>query len=393
VYSPVRWTGLTAGALAALGRGVEEQRAKLEATLRVRYGAADVVLTDSGTSALRLAIQGSVPAGRAVAIPGYSCYDIVTAVVGADADVIFYDVAPDTLGPDPASLAGTSAMDPGAVVACHLFGHLVDLSAVADTIGDTLLIEDAAQGVGGTLHGKPLGSFGSVSVLSFGRGKGMTGGGGGALLAHDERGLDVVAKARASIASDGGSGWKTVLGLAGQLVLGRPSVYGIPSALPFLHLGETRYHEPSEPRGPTRASVAVLETIGPLVERELPVRRKHADRLGAALAESPKATGMKAVANGCPGYLRLPVVARAAVPPDEIRAVRPLGIQRGYPRPLPELPAVRGRVRGTPSVPGAEVLAERLLTLPTHSRLRERDLLEIERWLRVDSAWAPERES
>ena len=46
------------------------------------------------------------------------------------------------------------------------------------------VVEDAAQGLGATWRGRPLGSFGDVSVLSFGRGKGWTGGVGGALLAE-----------------------------------------------------------------------------------------------------------------------------------------------------------------------------------------------------------------
>jgi hypothetical protein len=39
-----------------------------------------------------------------------------------------------------------------------------------------VVVEDAAQAAGGTLHNRPVGTQGSLAVLSFGRGKGLTGG-------------------------------------------------------------------------------------------------------------------------------------------------------------------------------------------------------------------------
>jgi dTDP-4-amino-4,6-dideoxygalactose transaminase len=266
------------------------------------------------------------------------------------------------------------------VVVAHWFGHLADVSAAGAVHPDALLIEDAAQGVGGSLRGRPLGSFGSVSVLSFGRGKGMPGGGGGALLAHDERGMEIVRWAK-SQPGPGGRGWWSLAALAAQGVLGRPSLYGIPAALPFLHLGETVYHPPRAPRGAAAAPLAVLDAIWAASDREIEVRKAHGARLAEVLARSPSLQPMLPVSGGEAGCLRLPALVREAGHAAGLaESGAPLGVARGYPLPLITLPSLRPRVVSSDVLPGAARLASSLLTLPTHGFLAERDLRRLEAW-------------
>jgi len=92
--------------------------------LLAMYEASVGILTDSGTSALRLALSAAADAGRLpVAMPAYSCYDLATAAIGADVPVLLYDLDPLTLEPDEASL--TQALEAGArtLVVAHLFGR------------------------------------------------------------------------------------------------------------------------------------------------------------------------------------------------------------------------------------------------------------------------------
>ncbi len=124
-----------------------------------------------------------------MALPAFTCYDIASAAVGAGVRVALYDVDPDTLGPDPASLERVLAAGAGAVVAGPLYGVPLEwdaLRALADRHG-ALLIEDAAQGHGASWRGRPLGSLGDLSVLSFGRGK---------LAVHQREALEALADFR-----------------------------------------------------------------------------------------------------------------------------------------------------------------------------------------------------
>ena len=71
------------------------------------FGSRDVLLTDSGTSALALALRMAVaarPDRPTVALPAWACYDLATAADAADVGVVLYDLDPATLGPDWASL-------------------------------------------------------------------------------------------------------------------------------------------------------------------------------------------------------------------------------------------------------------------------------------------------
>jgi perosamine synthetase len=382
VYSPVTLDATVAGAVAAMrgdphGLGA----ARVSELIRTRYRARDVLLTDSGTSALRLAIEGAVGATDCpVALPGYGCYDLASAAEGAGSRVGLYDVDPRTLGPDWTSLESLRRFRPAAVVVAHWFGALADVRRAGELLPEAVLIEDSAQGVGGSLHGRPLGSFGSLSVLSFGRGKGTTGGAGGALLAHDDRGQEIVSWARGQLGA-ASRGIGSLIALVGQWAVGRPALYGIPASLPFLHLGETIYHPPRPPRGATAASLAVLAKIWWESDREIRTRKANAARLTRAVADSPFVSLVAAIPSGEPGYLRLPVILREGAATGWLAEGSALGVARGYPQPLSELPSLRARAAAIEPLPGAAALAARLLTLPTHRFLQERDLSRLEAWL------------
>ena len=66
----------------------------------------------------------------------------------------------------------------GVVVVAPLCGIPVDWDRVGRCLAPygALAVEDAAQGHGAEWRGLPLGGLGTLSVLSFARGKGWTGG-------------------------------------------------------------------------------------------------------------------------------------------------------------------------------------------------------------------------
>src|SRR4029077_8214291 len=77
---------------------------------------------------------------------------------------------------------------------------------------------------------------------------------------------------------------------------------------------------------------------------------------------------------GTAGYLRLPLVTPLERTPER----QSLGIVRSYPTTLAALPVIRERLSGKPGpLPGAEELAARLVTIPTHSRLTDHDRARI----------------
>ncbi|HEX8692837.1 MAG TPA: DegT/DnrJ/EryC1/StrS family aminotransferase [Longimicrobium sp.] len=388
-HSPLPARALAAGLRAALGAHDASLRA---AELVERdWGARDVLLAGSGTAALALALRAAAASrpGAPAALPAYGCYDLATAADGADLPVVLYDVDPETLAPDPASFDRALAADPCAVVVVHHCGVPVDVERLAGRVADAgaLLVEDAAQAVGARIGERAAGSLGPVAVLSFGRGKGLTGGAGGALLAHDGAGEAVVRRARLHV-SGTRSGWRELAGAAAQWALARPSLYALPAALPFLRLGDTVYRAPEPPEPLSRAAAAILAAGWEESLHEAAVRRRNAGRLQWALAAAG-ARVPRPPANATAGFLRLPVLAdgeagraRAASP-----GARRLGIMPGYPRALCDLEGFRARVANADDgFPGARRLAEALFTLPTHSHLAEADLRRLEAWIAGERA-------
>jgi dTDP-4-amino-4,6-dideoxygalactose transaminase len=388
VYSPISLRSLADGWNALFSASDAGSANSLLEVIRDKYGAKEVLLTDSGTSALTLAIAGLCRTGTKplIALPAYCCYDIATAAVGADIQVVAYDIHPRTLGPDLDSLKTAASYEPAAVVIAHLYGIPVDLRRVQQICEaeDIPVIEDAAQGHGAGYAGRPLGSWGSVSILSFGRGKGVTGGAGGALLALDDRGRELARDANRRLEPPS-RGTRELIAAFAQWILARPAVYSVPASLPFLKLGETIYRPPRIPRQISRAAEAVLSRNWCSFETESELRKSNAARLQRCAGECKGVETIETPLRGEAGYLRFPVVVASGTRSsfDSPKAQR-LGITPAYPKPLVGLSHFTDRcVNRGDEFPGARLLAQRLFTIPTHSKLSAADLRSIETLLRA----------
>ncbi|MDP9202299.1 MAG: DegT/DnrJ/EryC1/StrS family aminotransferase [Gemmatimonadota bacterium] len=384
VYSPISGTAVLRAAmeLPHVGR---DPRSDLVALLQREYDASSVLLCGSGTQALTIAIREAlkrVDIGSPVALPAFSCFDVASAAVGADARVSFYDLDPDSLGPDLSSLERAFRAGAAVAVIAPLYGIPVGWGALSDlaTLHNVVLIEDAAQGHGALWGGRPLGTLGDIATLSFGRGKGWTGGNGGAVLTRN--GL----AAPTSILSepDFSREAATVAALAAQWALARPEVYAIPRSIPGLGLGDTIYRAPVPETSITRAAADALLATHDSSQREAEARRANA-KLLASIADRANLRIIPVQPDACAGYLRLPVrLSRGMATFSSPSRALVLGIAPSYPRALSDLAqvaAISERTEG--GWPGAQTLVRELVTLPTHSRLRPGDREEISEVLRT----------
>jgi dTDP-4-amino-4,6-dideoxygalactose transaminase len=372
VHSPIGPAALLSGMRAAFtGGGAARER--VERLLRETYQPSGLLLTDSGTTALQLALRLAVSERPGpVALPAYCCYDIASAADAAGVGFVFYDLDPTTLGPDWPSLRRAFDRGSQVVVAVHLYGIPVDFSAMdamAAAAGG-IVIEDAAQGAGARFGGRPAGSLSRYAILSFGRGKGMTGGRGGALLANAPEAAERLAGAAGLLTGQGGGGRDAAM-LCAQWVLARPSVYGVPLSIPSLRLGETIYRAPTAPAAPSDFALGTLTRTLQLAPAEAERRRKNAGWLLERIQAGAPVSAPRPPAACEPGFLRLPVVVdRSALARFWTSSARALGVWPGYPTPLTDLGGFGAR-RLDPAepTPGARTLAEQLFTLPTHGLL------------------------
>jgi hypothetical protein len=380
VASPIAARALVQAIGPALSRrGAQSTVAR---QIALRYGARRAILTDTGTSALILALRLSVGEGGTVAFPAYGCVDLAAAARFAGVRVRLYDTDPHTLNADLASLESTLHRGVDAVLIAHLYGYSTDVPAITALCAahGVTVIEDAAQSAGGDLCGRRLGSFGPLTVLSFGRGKGLTCGSGGALLTNESARTDRFDRAAQQLAP-AEAGWGQIGATAIQWLIGRPSVYAIPASIPALRLGEMIYRPAHEPRALSDAAASLLTDAFRSAEQELMLRRATAQELLRAGEMCADLQLVRPIAGARPGFLRLPVLDFAGRRP----APR-LGILRGYPRALPEQHELAPCLcAGEPSMPGALELRRRLFTLPTHSLVSSSDRDKITAWLRNEA--------
>ena len=380
VLSPISVRGLVEGFAAAIGL-IDGAHNNVSLALQRRYGCRDALLTDSGTSALILALRKLVPQGGTVAYPAYGCIDLTTAALGAQVHVRLYDVDPATLSPDLDSLRSAIRRGVDAIVVAHLFGYPADIIGVAEVAAGQgiTVIEDAAQAAGGSLHGVLLGSLGDMAILSFGRGKGVTGGSGGAVLVRTPELADWMLRTRSELRA-ASRGVIDVGKLAAQRVFSHPSLYRLPASIPGLRLGDMVFHSPRIPVGMSPASSAILRRSLEGQCQETSRRRQRAKEWLSRLRDSARITLIRPIPGGESGFLRLALT-------DTSRALKPctsLGALRGYPMTLDQHPQLAPLLhRGERAGKGSEFLRDRLFTLPTHNRVDRRDVSWLNDWLGI----------
>ncbi|MCD8334025.1 MAG: dTDP-4-amino-4,6-dideoxygalactose transaminase [Clostridiales bacterium] len=155
--------------------------------LEEKTGAAKVLLTTSGTSALEMAaLLCGVQPGDEVIMPAYTFVSTADAFVQRGAKVVFVDIRPDTMNIDETKIE--DAITEKTTVICVV--HYAGVGCEMDTILDIArrhglkVVEDAAQGVMGWYKGKALGAIGDVGCYSFHETKNYTMGEGGAVLVN-----------------------------------------------------------------------------------------------------------------------------------------------------------------------------------------------------------------
>lgn len=374
VASPISLRAVGAATVSALIGSASHARTR--ALVLERWSAAEALLTDSGTSALVSALRLAVPPGGAVAFPGYACIDLAAAALRAGTRVRLYDLDPATLSPDLESVESVMRRGVDAIVVAHLFGYPADVAAVrALAVRDGVtIIEDAAQGAGATLHGRRLGSLGDLSILSFGRGKGLCAGGGGALLTFAEPWCSAL---RAVSVPASGRGITRMAKTAAQWALGRPSFYLLPARIPALQLGEMVYHKAGEPNAIARSSAKMLHSAIALEDADVSLRRANAMALEMRAVRQHDIRIVSAVPGGAPSYLRYALRDLSGT-----RSAEPaLGVARPYPRTLAEQAELNPvRVSREPATPGASLLRESLFTMPTHRYVTHADVEALAAW-------------
>ena len=177
--------------IAPLGPHVDAFEAEFARAVGSRHAAA----LSSGTAALHLALQlAGVRAGDEVLVSSLTFSASVNPIVYLGARPAFIDSEARSWNMDPALLEqaledrARAGRLPAAVVVVHLYGQSADLHPIAAACArhGVPLVEDAAEALGATYHGRAPGTFGQSGIFSFNGNKVITTSGGGMLVSDDD---------------------------------------------------------------------------------------------------------------------------------------------------------------------------------------------------------------
>jgi perosamine synthetase len=346
--------------LSALFKAFLSGRGSFEKTLCEYLNVENCVLANSARALLyqllKVLNENTAHSRNEVLVPGYACYSVAAAVAKANLKIRAYDLDPKTLAPDFDSIKKCVNNKTLAIISQHLFGiptpveelHVISMNSGA------YHIEDAAQAFSGMSENMPVGAHGDFGLYSFGRGKPLPIGCGGALIGKDKKLLGKLKLDRSS------SGHIDLLKILITHIMASKAFYWIAETLP-LGLGDTVFDKDFKTSTiPIKVNIFAEKSMAIL--EELNEHRKQISKLyNTAFNEDfliPVNNNDSAV------YTRFPLIVDSK--PVKKELIR-LGVRRMYPKALVEEKTIKPYIVNVQeTTPGSSEIAERLITFPTH---------------------------
>ena len=138
--------------------------AALEESFAKTVGTSHAVATSSGTTALHLALLAhGVGPGDEVITSSFTFIASVNTILMCGAKPVFADIDPLTFNIDPDQLEKAITERTKVLMPVHLYGQPARMDRIMEIAlkHRVAIVEDAAQAVGATFHGRPVGSFGT----------------------------------------------------------------------------------------------------------------------------------------------------------------------------------------------------------------------------------------
>jgi len=322
---------------------------------------------NSGTAALYFLLkQLNIPPQSKILIPAYTCPSVATAVLKAGYLPILSDLNPLSLSYKTDILKeNIKTNNARAVIWVNLFGINSGIPYL-----DVPVILDNAQSIPFKIPDNV-----NAVIFSFGRGKPISAMGGGVAIVNDRRIFKEFQREQITPASVKDL-YKYLFNIIAFKIFFHPVLYRIPQTIPWLHLGETIFHE-NFPF--SRILPLNLKIIANLLHRKQEIlenRRQICSRYRIIFK------GMDDQVVLYPGneFYRFPVLIKKEGIRNQILMElkgRGIGVSELYPYPLHKQPGLAEILKDGKDYPGAEFISRNLITLPVNEFITENILSEI----------------
>jgi perosamine synthetase len=348
-------------------------------------------LVSSGRAALTLiwlALK-KLSTRKRVILPAYSCPTVVQSILLAGLTPDFCDVLPANLGFDIPMLRGLINEDVLAIVPTYLYGYAQDITDILDLAHsrNIYVIEDAAQAFGASFNGVMVGTLGEAGIYSMGRGKCIPTGHGGIIVAKQALSQAIIETSRELGFSIPRFDVTTFLLFMAYSIATHPFGWWFVCRSPLnpAHEGMNIHSLPPIHLGTLSAvQSAIGHSILKRLEEIQETRLKNALRLIDLLEKFDFISIPEIHPKAKPVFLRLPIITKDEHLAEKLFQMlwkEGIGVSKSYYRTLPDLYKQTLLLDSEVKYPGAEFLANCLLTLPTHAYLEEIDFVNISRVL------------
>lgn len=350
----------------------------------------------TGTTALSAAISAAIRLKNVdkpeVILPAYGCPDLISAALYAGAKPVLVDVEFDRPWMDLEQLPSKINRNTVAIIAVNLFGISERMAQLRKLVDDTdvILIEDSAQSFP---RAEESIWQGDLVVLSFGRGKPVSLLGGGAVLCNKKstNGKNLLKKIPDVVSRVASRLEKIAFSTKVLLFRGMisPRLYWLPQSLPFLHLGETRFHPLNTLLGIDEKRLSLLPSnVRYYQNNSMEVQNKLYDLLSEF---DNVRSSIKDLSRLCKTpvdrrLLRYPLLVNTELRDSLFKRLHQsgLGVSMMYPSILSEIRGLE-MLGQQGEFPAAVSFSRQLLTLPTHNRVNIQDIEKIRQILMASS--------
>lgn len=322
----------------------------LEEKLANYLGVKHCIGVANGTDAILMAMMalGIKPGDEVITTP-FSFVATVEMSLLLGAKPVFVDIDPQTYNLDPGLLKAAITRKTKVIMPVNLYGQSADYDSIMAIANchDLSVIEDAAQSLGATYKGRPSGSFGTISCTSFFPSKPL------------------------GCYSDGGACFTNDENLAEQLRQIRN------------HGQESRYHHVRlglNSRLATLQATVLLAKLD-IFERELKLRAKAALKYNTLLSEHVVIPFIEP--HNFSNYAQYTIQTENRDYVREYLQKQGIPTTVHYPTPLHKQPILAHATMPKKGFPIAERVANKVLSLPFHPYLKDADIEQVARSIRL----------
>ncbi len=319
-----------------------------------------------------------------VVIPAYTCFSVAAAIVKRGMKIRLVDIDPLTMDYDYEKLRGLNFKNVLAIVGCNLFGILSDWNILVSIakVNNVYLIDDAAQALGTLSHAKASGNLGDAGFFSLNRGKNLSTISGGILITNNEQIASNIYRSMKDLKKNKYIfEMKMLLRIMLYALFINPRLYWLPDKMPFLKLGQTVFDENFSISNLSNLQRCAGAVMFPKLNDINAIRSKNAKAICDVVLDDARFHIPGYSPDGCPIYLRLPVLAQNRHERDKIiTTLRQAGIKSSvmYPSTIRRIEGIEKYLANPEDdFEGAQTVVDQLFTLPTHHYVKDRDIDKI----------------